>query len=217
MVNDPEVIPINLTLSTPVSPFNHSGGREFMQQIGPNDFHKGIDYSAYPPIYAIGNGQVRIADKCSLSDCNGQIGNFSGSVNRGYGSVVVIEIPGYALSEELRTKLGVGVNESLYALYGHLYSIQNVQPGDMVVSIQEMGIPGNTGNSYGAHLHFELRVGPSNAIQNGDMCVDASCTHNLLFPSVRYYPDWTELRVVNPDILKSTNGNELEAVNNGKL
>ncbi len=59
--------------------------------------------------------------------------------NRTYGNVVVI-----------RHRNGL---ESYYA---HLSEL-NVKPGDYVQAGDVIGLGGNTGRSYGAHLHFELR------------------------------------------------------------
>ncbi len=43
-------------------------------------------------------------------------------------------------------------------LYAHQRQLPLVQVGDTVRKGQVIGYVGNTGNSYGAHLHFELRV-----------------------------------------------------------
>jgi murein DD-endopeptidase MepM/ murein hydrolase activator NlpD len=63
----------------------------------------------------------------------------SGGYNGGYGNVIMIDHGnGYA------------------TLYGHLSSI-NVSPCQSVGQGQTIGAVGNTGNSFGAHLHFEVR------------------------------------------------------------
>lgn len=43
-----------------------------------------------------------------------------------------------------------------YTLYAHLASVA-VKQGDTVAKGQKIGAMGNSGNSYGAHLHFEVR------------------------------------------------------------
>lgn len=49
----------------------------------------------------------------------------------------------------------------MYTLYGHLTSL-NVKVGQAVTTGQTIGISGNTGNSYGPHLHFEVRTNSGN-------------------------------------------------------
>jgi murein DD-endopeptidase MepM/ murein hydrolase activator NlpD len=45
----------------------------------------------------------------------------------------------------------------LDTLYGHL-STALVKVGQAVIQGQPVGLEGSTGNSTGAHLHFELRI-----------------------------------------------------------
>ncbi|MFM9984420.1 MAG: peptidoglycan DD-metalloendopeptidase family protein [Flavobacteriales bacterium] len=47
-------------------------------------------------------------------------------------------------------------NNGLETLYAHL-SQRKVKPGDHLEAGQLLGLGGNTGRSYGAHLHFEIR------------------------------------------------------------
>ncbi len=63
-----------------------------------------------------------------------------GSTSSGYGTYVVIAHSG-----------------GLDTLYGHL-SAALVKPGQSVSQGQPLGLEGSTGNSTGAHLHFELRI-----------------------------------------------------------
>lgn len=60
-------------------------------------------------------------------------------LNRSYGNVVII-----------RHKNG------LETVYAHLSKIL-VEPGQMLEAGQIIGLGGNTGHSFGAHLHFEMR------------------------------------------------------------
>ena len=60
-------------------------------------------------------------------------------LNRSYGNVVII-----------RHKNG------LETVYAHLSKIL-VEAGQTIEAGQEIGLGGNTGHSYGAHLHFEMR------------------------------------------------------------
>lgn len=50
--------------------------------------------------------------------------------------------------------------DKINTLYGHLNSI-SVKKGDKVKQGQEIGRRGNTGHSFGSHLHFEIRNGES--------------------------------------------------------
>jgi murein DD-endopeptidase MepM/ murein hydrolase activator NlpD len=63
-----------------------------------------------------------------------------GSSSQGYGNYVIVAHSG-------------GLN----TLYGHL-STALVKVGQGVIQGQPIGLEGSTGNSTGAHLHFELRI-----------------------------------------------------------
>jgi len=94
--------------------------------------HRGVDYgmAIRTPLYAAHYGQVVIARKD----------------NTGYGYVI-------AIKDDAR---------GLYSVYGHLdgQTAIVVRVGQWVQEREHIGFSGNTGNSTGPHLHFELRVPP---------------------------------------------------------
>lgn len=93
-------------------------------------YHTGIDFG-------ISGG---CAGKSIIAACSGKIltAGWGGS----YGNHVIIDHS---------TTSG-----KVYTLYAHMESL-NVTAGQMVSAGQTLGKCGNTGNSYGAHLHFEVR------------------------------------------------------------
>jgi len=95
-------------------------------------FHTGIDMSSPEgsPVLAADDGVVLLAGS-----------SYVNGVLVGYGNFVVIAHTG-----------------GLTTLYGHLLRIA-VKVGDTINQGQLVGLEGSTGNSTGAHLHFELRQG----------------------------------------------------------
>lgn len=97
-----------------------------------NSFHSGVDlvkyYSSLDNIIAHTDGYV-----VSIKDC---LGNMKGT--NSYGNYIKLSHNGY------------------YTLYAHLKKGLKVKLGDKVTKGQILGYMGNSGNSYGAHLHFEV-------------------------------------------------------------
>lgn len=75
-----------------------------------------------------------------------------------------------------------------YTLYAHLASV-NVKLNDTVKQGQVLGMMGNTGNSYGTHLHFEVwkngtRINPKpyiNADLYGNIITNGGCTGTITY------------------------------------
>ncbi len=102
--------------------------------------HTGVDFgntNKTQAVYSTAPGKVvQVAGGCSAN--GGYLGN---NCNYGAGNYIVIE----------HTYQG----RKYFSLYMHLSKI-NVRVGDTVKYSTEIGNMGNSGNSSGAHLHFEL-------------------------------------------------------------
>lgn len=59
-----------------------------------------------------------------------------------------------------------------YTLYAHLQKGLKLKKGDKVKQGDVIGIMGNTGNSYGVHLHFEVRK-PDNYVVDPEKYLEA--------------------------------------------
>ncbi|MGD2252223.1 MAG: M23 family metallopeptidase [Anaerolineales bacterium] len=107
---------------------------------GQMNIHAGVDMSADPgtPVYAAGSGEV---------------------VWSGWGlfqATVDYDDP-YGCAVSIRHDFGYQ-GQMLYTVYAHLES-SAVWPGQIVSAGELIGFVGDTGNTTGAHLHFEVRVG----------------------------------------------------------
>lgn len=118
------------------------------QHYGHNG-HKGVDLGATDDrkVYANADGTVE-AIQTGIPNAQGSTGT------RSWGNFVLIKHPnGY------KTR------------YAHLAKVL-VKVGQHVTAGQQIGVQGNTGNSYGTHLHYELydklgtRINPEAYIQN---------------------------------------------------
>ena len=115
-----------------------SGDAHWGQDIAPNDGHK----SDVIYIIAAADGIVKNADK----GYSNNYGDTSKANNWGWGNRVFIE----------HTALGI------YTNYAHLEQVL-VSVNEEVKQGQIIGIMGNTGNSNGKHLHFEVWLDGSNS------------------------------------------------------
>lgn len=100
--------------------------------------HNGIDIACNEdtPIFAIADGIINFA----VSGCN--VGDFR--CGGGYGNCIYLK------------HQGMNFDETRYAHLSRLAA--NVRIGESVSMGELIGYNGNTGHSFGAHLHFEVRV-----------------------------------------------------------
>ena len=122
-------------------------------QRGKNDFHRGVDIvkEGYQLDWIIAHSDGKV-----VSAVDGK-GNAKGSGS--YGNFV---------------KLDHG--NGFYTLYAHMEKGIKVKVGDRVKAGQRLGYMGNSGDSYGGHLHFEVwkwneRINPTPYL-NADIVVD---------------------------------------------
>lgn len=72
----------------------------------------------------------------------------------------IIHIAGW--SETYGNRVWVKVKNDLYIVYGHLKNINdNIEAGNKINAGDEIGFMGNTGYSFGVHLHYGWSTDPS--------------------------------------------------------
>ena len=111
---------------------------QISQPFGPSSFWFEPPYGRYPHFHT-GTDMVAPFGSPVYAADDGVVA-LVGSSSSGYGNYVVLAHSG-----------------GLDTLYGHL-STALVHVGDRVTQGQPVGLEGSTGNSTGAHLHFELRI-----------------------------------------------------------
>ena len=149
-------------------PYTITGWFPNYNQDGTGDKHYGIDFgvSIGTDVFSVVDGEVVSSNNiCPIND--GYIGNECGK-NQGFtgsGNFVFI-------------KSVVDGNE-YYIMYCHMKDI-SVKNGDVVFKGMKIGTSGNSGNSTGAHLHFEIhknskKVGSDDGIVNPCEFVEGLC------------------------------------------
>ena len=120
--------------------------------------HAGVDIGASDgtPVYSISDGKVVYAEW---------------GWNGGYGNKVVVQ---HYINGQNYT-----------SLYGHLSGI-NVNVGDIVTKDSVIGFVGNTGNSYGAHLHLNLCIGLTSCVSRWET-TDPGAYINFPANNMYYY------------------------------
>lgn len=118
----------------PFNPKFHTEGGAVSSEYGYRPqygrWHQGIDFG-YPP--ATAGAKIPAAG-------NGKV--YRNSYNSGFGNHVILQHEG-----------------NIFTVYGHMVRRSSLNVGQSVKMGQTIGNIGNTGNSYGAHLHWETHVG----------------------------------------------------------
>ncbi len=108
-------------------------------------FHHGIDVVGNAGKYNAVDGVIAHSSGTVVEVVTNQKNNIGSSGTESYGNYVKIK------------------HENYFTLYAHLDTVY-VKKGQVVKCGQLLGKMGNTGNSYGAHLHFEVRNALGNRI-----------------------------------------------------
>lgn len=121
------------------------------QRFG-NSGHLGVDMVSYTDInvYAAATGTVYAV---GLNGSGTDAKYLSDSARKGNGYYVVLK--------------HVIDGKTVYSMYGHLKQKPSLEAGATVVQGQVIGTMGNTGRSYGDHLHFAIANQPRNGSYYG--------------------------------------------------
>ena len=126
----------------------------------------GTVYYVYTGCNSVNAASTGNTVSCSSSTCNPSSKNFQSytngsksykTCNYGYGNGVVIKH-----------------TDGTYSMYAHMSTV-SVSKGATVTQGQKIGTSGSSGNSTGAHLHFELSAGMS---MSGAYCNPSSSINN---------------------------------------
>lgn len=126
-------------------------------------FHEGIDLGNAP---ALNGAQIRSAGP-------GTVQTAGYHSDDGFGYWVVVNHGDWAVN---------GTTYTVRTVYGHMLQSPSVSAGQQVTSSTVLGLVGNTGGSFGAHLHFETHLcaagGGGIIWRNGDPSWDTDRTAN---------------------------------------
>jgi murein DD-endopeptidase MepM/ murein hydrolase activator NlpD len=123
--------------------------------MGKDERHQGVDFSYY-----------RRGERLSIQGVEIQSifpGRIAASIHDSFpfGNMVIVESLRENLPEDLRKQFDIQEGQSLYILYAHMEQAPDLGLGESVRQCQVLGQVGKSGNAGVAHLHLEMRHGPS--------------------------------------------------------
>lgn len=140
-------IALALALMITFAPASQAAGNLFHFPVGSPD---SLTWKVTQAFNARSHGKYHTGVDLSIAQANGKpvYATAAGTVvytgyANGWGNVIVI-----------KHKLG---KANVYSLYGHLSKRLVTRKGTVVRARQQIGNVGNTGNSTGPHLHFEIK------------------------------------------------------------
>ncbi len=126
-----------------------------VELITPDGRHHGIDIACQEgaPIFSVTAGTVfDVAQGCT----NGAVDRCGG----GYGNHVVVRLRGKVPGDT--------TDHDYYVIYAHLLTTPLVSRGERVQLGTELGLQGDSGLSWGSHLHFEVDRDQLNTLRSID-------------------------------------------------
>lgn len=156
--------------------------------------HRGLDFGWNGAVTGSKNQPIIAAEAGTVLSAVDGYGNTPNS--RIYGNYVIVNHGG-----------------GFYTVYGHLEKGLNVKRGDKVVKGQALGRMGNSGYSFGNHLHFEIRKGANDrahVVNPMDYCMLEN-RNVIVSPQSLYYDEikYRETSIGTP-VPRNTKVNQLE-------
>jgi len=174
----------------PVEPMVVGGGYRF------NSEHRAIDLNPdnpktnpNPDIVASTFGIVYSSSSCTKEPCIGD----DVFTNDGYGNTIIIGYSYSSLPDRIKSKVPYG--NSLFILYAHLLDPPELLPGDAVKPGQIIGKVGNSGNSFGEHLHMVIKTAVANELPFEQFVNKAK----LEFTKTYYIWHSSRMKIENPN------------------
>jgi len=127
-------------------------GDEYKKNDGSSYYHTGVDYIA-DNVYSNVNGKVYFCQQTAVTDENGNIIDWSTTLYNPIEATGNLEGYGYFVVLESEVN-----GEKIYQILAHLGGFaKGLEQGQEVEAGTFLGVQGDTGNTSGPHVHWEVR------------------------------------------------------------